>query len=65
MDVHLDGQIVAAMTRSLRFGGTLVSFDDSAAQEVPGFIRAAVLPTQTAVVMYAHDTWAAFQVSAI
>ena len=65
MDVHLDGQIVAVMKRSPRFGGTLVSFDDSAARAVPGFIRAAALPTQTAVVVYAHDTWAAFQVSAI
>ncbi len=61
MDVHLDGQIVAVMKRSPRFGGTLMSFDDSAAREVPGFIRAAALPTQTAVVVYAHDTWAAFQ----
>ena len=61
MDLHLDGQIVAVMLRSPRFGGTLASFDDSAARDVPGFIRAAALPTGTGAVVYAQNTWAAFQ----
>ncbi len=61
MDLHLDGQIVAVVLRSPRFGGTLISFDDSAVHEVPGFIRAAAMPTGTGVVVYAQNTWAAFQ----
>ena len=61
MDLHLDGQIVAVILRSPRFGGTLVSIDDSAARDVPGFIRAAAMPTGTGAVVYAQNTWAAFQ----
>ncbi len=61
MDLHLEGQIVAVMLRSPRFGGTLVSLDDSAARDVPGFIRAAALPTGAGAVIYAQTTWAAFQ----
>ena len=61
MDVHLDGQIVAVILRSPRFGGKIVSMDDSAARDVPGFIRAAQIPTGAGVVVYASNTWAAFQ----
>ncbi len=61
MDVHLDGQIVAVMLRSPRAGGIMVSMDDSDAKEVPGFIRSAALPTGTGAVVYAQNTWAAFQ----
>ncbi len=61
MDLHLDGQIVAVILRSPKFGGALVSFDDSAAGDVPGFIRAAALPTAAGVVVYGQSTWAAFQ----
>ncbi|MDE0522105.1 MAG: molybdopterin-dependent oxidoreductase [Boseongicola sp.] len=61
MDLHLENQVVAVMLRSPRFGGTLVSFDDSAASDMPGFVRAAALPTRTAVVVYGENTWAALQ----
>ena len=61
MDVHLDGQIVAVLIRSPRFGGTLVSIDDSSAQEVPGFIRAVASPLGNGAIVYAQNTWAAFQ----
>lgn len=64
MDVHLDGQIVAVVLRSPRFGGKLVSSDDSAAADVAGFIRSAPLPTGAGVVVYAETTWAAFQARA-
>lgn len=61
MDLHLENQAVAVMLRSPRFGGTLVFFDDSAASDMPGFVRAAALPTRTAVVVYGENTWAALQ----
>lgn len=61
MDMQLDGQIVAVILRSPRFGGKLVSFDDSGAQGMPGYIRAAALPTGKGVIVYADKTWAAFQ----
>lgn len=61
MDVYLDGQIVAVFIRSPRFGGTLVSLDDSGAQDIPGFIRTANLPTGTGAIVYAKNTWAALQ----
>ncbi len=61
MDVHLDGQVVAVMLRSPRFGGTLASMDDSGAKEVPGFIHAVVSPMGNAAIVYAQNTWAAFQ----
>ena len=63
MDIQLDNQIVAVLLRGPRFGGTLVSHDDSAAQDVPGYIRSAALPPQAGagVIVYAQNTWAAFQ----
>lgn len=61
MDVHLDGQMVAALKRAPNYGAKVVSFDDSAAKEVPGFIMAQTLPNSDAVVAFAENTWAAFQ----
>ncbi len=61
MDVHLENQVVAVILRSPRFGGTLVSHDDSGAKETPGFIRSVSLPTGAGVVVYAKNTWAALQ----
>ncbi len=61
MDLHLENQIVAVILRCPRFGGSLVSFDDSAATDVPGFIRAVALPIGAAVVVYGQNTWAALQ----
>lgn len=61
MDVNLPGMIYAAIMRSPKFGGTVVSFDDSAAKEVGGFIAAQVLPNKAGVVAFGKNTWAAFQ----
>ena len=61
MDVNLPGMIYAAIIRSPKFGGTVVSFDDSAAKDVGGFIAAQVLPNKAGVVAFGKNTWAAFQ----
>ena len=61
MDLHLENQVVAVILRSPRFGGTLASFDDSAAGDVPGFIHAVALPTGAGVAVYGRNTWAALQ----
>ena len=61
MDMHLENQVVAVILRSPRFGGALISLDDSAAGDVRGFIRAVALPTGAGVVVYGQNTWAAFQ----
>ena len=61
MDVQLDGQIVAVIKRGARFGGRVAKMDVSAANEVPGFIDAAVLPTRAGVAVYAKDSWAALR----
>tara|TARA_R110000796_G_scaffold10692_5_gene35796 strand:+ start:66298 stop:68466 length:2169 start_codon:yes stop_codon:yes gene_type:complete len=61
MDVNLPGMIYAAIMRSPKFGGTIVSFDDSGAKDVGGFIAAQVLPNKAGVVAFGKNTWAAFQ----
>ncbi len=61
MDLHLDNQLVALVLRSPRFGGTLVSFDDSAASGISGYVRSAAIPTGAGVIVYGTDTWSALQ----
>ena len=61
MDVHLENQVVAVILRSPRFGGTLMSHDDSGAGEVPGYLRSTAMPAGAGVVVYAESTWAALQ----
>ena len=61
MDVQLDGQIVAVIKRSARFGGRVAKIDASAAEQVPGFIDAAVLPARAGVAVYARDSWSALR----
>ncbi len=61
MDVQLENQVVAVLLRSPRFGGKLVALDDAAAAAIPGFVRAVPLPTETGAVVYARNTWSAFQ----
>ena len=61
MDIQLDNQIVAVVLRSPRFGGVLVSFDDTVAKDITGYIRAAGVPNGAGVIVYAENTWAAFQ----
>ena len=61
MDVFLPNQMVAMLARPPQTGGLVKGFDDSAAKEIKGFIRAATLPNSAAVAVYAEDTWAAMQ----
>ncbi|MDE0308268.1 MAG: xanthine dehydrogenase family protein molybdopterin-binding subunit [Acidiferrobacterales bacterium] len=61
LDVHLDNQMVAVMLRSPKFGGKAISMNTDDAAKVAGFINAAILPTGTAVVVYAQDTWSALE----
>jgi len=61
MDVNLPGMIYAAIMRSPKFGGTVISFDDTDAKEIGGFIAAQVLPNKAGVVAFGKNTWAAFQ----
>ncbi|MGB3406412.1 MAG: molybdopterin cofactor-binding domain-containing protein, partial [Jannaschia sp.] len=61
MDVHLPNQMVVMLARAPQMGGVVRSFDDSAARSVKGFIRAATLPNDAAVAVYAENTWAAMQ----
>ncbi|KIC46811.1 dehydrogenase [Ruegeria sp. ANG-S4] len=61
MDVHLDNQMVVMIKRTPQRGGTVASFDDSAAKDITGFIMAQALPTGHGVAVYAENTWAAMQ----
>ena len=61
MDVYLPNQMIAMLARPPQQGGLVAGFDDSAAREVKGFIRAATLPNNAAVAVYAENTWAAMQ----
>ena len=61
MDVKVPGMVYASVVRSPRLGGTLKSFDVSKAKRVPGFIEAKVFPDKRGVVVYAKNTWSAFQ----
>jgi isoquinoline 1-oxidoreductase beta subunit len=53
--------MVVMIKRTPQRGGTVASFDDSAAREVKGFIMAQTLPTNHGVAVYAETTWAAMQ----
>ena len=61
MDVQLPNQMVTMIKRTPQRGGLVVSFDDSAAKDVKGFIMAQTLPTKHGVAVYAENTWAAIQ----
>lgn len=61
MDLHLPNEMFTVIKRPEARGGLAVSFDDSAAKEVKGFIRAALLPNQAGVAVYGENTWAAIQ----
>ena len=61
MDLHLPNQMVVVIKRPEARGGLALSFDDSAAREVKGFINAAVLPNNAGVAIYGENTWAAIQ----
>lgn len=59
MDVMPEGVVYAVLQRSPKFGGTLTSFDASAAMEVEGVVD--VKETPMGVAVYATNTWAALQ----
>ncbi len=61
MDLHLDNQMVVMLARPEQMGGLVAGFDDTGSKEVKGFIRAATLPNNAAVAVYAENTWAAMQ----
>ncbi|WP_138469386.1 xanthine dehydrogenase family protein molybdopterin-binding subunit [Poseidonocella sp. HB161398] len=61
MDIHLDGQIVALVTRSPRMGAVVSGFDGAAAEAVPGVIKAEVLANGAGVAVLAESTWAAIR----
>lgn len=61
MDVYLPNQMVVLLARPPQTGGLVTSFDDSGAKSIKGFIRAATLPNNAAVAVYAENTWAAIQ----
>ncbi|MGZ2258854.1 molybdopterin cofactor-binding domain-containing protein [Roseobacter sp. A03A-229] len=61
MDLHLPNQMVAMIKRPEQRGGLATGFDDSAAQDVKGYIMSAVLPNGAGVAVYAESTWAAMQ----
>ena len=61
IDLHLDNQMVAMIARPEQHGALATGFDDSDAQAVKGFIRAAIMPNKAGVVVYAEHTWAAMQ----
>ncbi len=56
-DVHLPNMLVAVVTRPRRFGGTVKSFDDSAARKVAGVVDVVQIPSGVAVL--AQNTYAA------
>ncbi|WP_299955277.1 molybdopterin cofactor-binding domain-containing protein [uncultured Roseobacter sp.] len=61
IDVFLPNQMVAMIKRPEQRGALATGLDDSGAQEVKGYIRAAILPNQAGVAVYAENTWAAIQ----
>ncbi|MEM8555504.1 MAG: molybdopterin cofactor-binding domain-containing protein, partial [Pseudomonadota bacterium] len=61
MDLDLPNQMIAMVKRPEQMGATVISFDASGAEGIKGFIRAATLPNQAGVAVYAENTWAAMQ----
>ncbi|WP_405107138.1 xanthine dehydrogenase family protein molybdopterin-binding subunit [Phaeobacter sp. BS52] len=61
MDVHLPNQMVVLIKRPPSRGALAVSFDDSAAQDMQGYLHSAVLPNKAGIAIYAENTWAAIQ----
>lgn len=61
MDVRLPGMVYAVLLRTPKFGGKVVTFDDSQAQQINGYLDAKALPDKSALVVYAENTWVAFK----
>lgn len=59
LDVKVPDMVYAVLKRAPKFGGKLVSFDDTEARKVPGVLE--VKQTPMGVAVYATGTWAAIQ----
>ena len=59
VDVRLPGMLHGTVVHCPHFGGSIGSFDDSAAREVPGVVD--VFQVSQGVAVVAENTWAAFQ----
>ena len=59
MDFRPEDALFTVVARAPKFGATLVSFDDSEARKVNGFVGAREIPSGVAV--YAESTWAALK----
>ena len=57
LDIHEPDMLTALVARSPRFGGTVASFDATAAKAVPGVVDVKQVPTGVAV--YARGFWPA------
>ncbi|HMA08776.1 MAG TPA: molybdopterin cofactor-binding domain-containing protein, partial [Ramlibacter sp.] len=68
MDVRAEGMLYAVVARCPVFGGTLVSFDDTAARAVPGVVEVVEITSgrqrsgdTRGVAVVAKDTWSAIR----
>lgn len=59
LDIRRPGMLVAVIRRPDRFGGTVKSFDATAAKAVAGVVDVVQIPTGVAVI--AKDTWSAMK----
>ncbi len=59
LDIRRPNQVTAVVARPPRFGGTVRSFDDTAARRVAGVLDVVAIPTGVAVI--ARDTWSAMK----
>ena len=59
IDVQVEGMLIGLVARSPTIGGTLASFDDSAARQVPGVRQVVKIPSGVAVL--ADHFWAALK----
>jgi isoquinoline 1-oxidoreductase beta subunit len=59
LDIRRPGMVTAVVARSPRFGGTVKSFDASAAKAVKGVVDVVQIPQGVAVL--AKDTWSAMK----
>jgi isoquinoline 1-oxidoreductase subunit beta len=59
IDVRIPGMMYAAIARSPVFGGSVKSFDATAAKQVPGVVG--VVQVSNGVAVVAKNTWSAFQ----
>ncbi len=59
MDLRLPGMLFASVERPIPFQGSIRSYDDTAARQVPGVVD--VFEVEGGVAVVATDTWSAFK----